>query len=693
MKRYYISKNNKIRRIIRIMNTRKNWHWMELIGFDNTVEDLGVSAFLSRLAEAPEGVSLLFSHIDFINTFKETEEEYALRPCDCSYSGHLYSTERTRQVWTNLQLKRLVSELHRNGVKVIFSIFNFIKYRDDEGNGVMTEFAAEHPELFGLNKDGVIYESSIHILKKKKDGSFYEDYFLAKLREVIDYYGFDGVQIADGISSSRPSVQNGDFSDDTVEQFCRWLGENGKKIPNELAPTGDRSAPYKRRRKYIIENMLFDFLCFSRDRWQVFYNKLYSVIDPEKYVVFINSFWTRDPFEAFYRYGIDYRSAYRKGVYALMVEENSATYPTFSVESRGGFYLPLEKSRYVHYEYYLMQVLLKAYVPGFKQIPLMPIGDTQEDWNAVHDASNELKRAIFRRNNSRVYSGGEWLPCAEAPFYCLSDGVAAHDWKKLAMLDSKQVLSGLARPLGYTLYYPDNIEGEVERYVKSKDYGVHKLACELLSQGAQISTVVTAKDVASYDLPILALLPEYYSEEEIKALTSSKAPTVFISRQQAYGDVIYEGQVVVSVRNLDAFVSDDTRNALQKAEGIKKCSSSNYDDQGGIWTAPLKYNEWKRGFVKLISETLNSFLTLPHLVSEREYECKLTAFEMKDGRLVLLVSNDDYYNVVARVDLNEKISSARSLTKYDGYRISFAEATVNVPVAPRSMEMIEVEFE
>ena len=57
------------------MYMRKNWHWIELIGFDNTSEDLGVSAFLSRLAEAPEGVSLLFSHIDFINSFEETEEE------------------------------------------------------------------------------------------------------------------------------------------------------------------------------------------------------------------------------------------------------------------------------------------------------------------------------------------------------------------------------------------------------------------------------------------------------------------------------------------------------------------------------------------------------------------------------------------------------------------------------------------
>ena len=89
---------------------RKNWHWIELIGFDNTSPDYGVAAFLSRLAKAPEGVSLLFSHIDFLNTFTP-DGEYPLRPCDCSYSGHEFSVERRRQVWTNLQLKGLIRTL------------------------------------------------------------------------------------------------------------------------------------------------------------------------------------------------------------------------------------------------------------------------------------------------------------------------------------------------------------------------------------------------------------------------------------------------------------------------------------------------------------------------------------------------------------------------------------------------------
>ena len=149
----------------------------------------------------------------------------------------------------------------------------------------------------------------------------------------------------------------------------------------------------------------------------------------------------------------------------------------------------------------------------------------------------------------------------------------------------------------------------------------------------------------------------------------------------------------MSVKNFEAFVSDDTKIAMKKAEGIKSCNASKYDDQGGIWTAPLKYNEWKRGFVKLMSEMLNSFLPLPRLVSGREYECKLTAFEKNDGRIVLLVSNDEYYNACPKVAFGQKIKSARSLTKYDGYKTAVNGDVVTVGVAPRSMEMIEIEFE
>ena len=168
----------------------KNWHWIELIGFDNKSSDFGVESFLSRLSEQPEGVSLLFSHIDFVNDFDGGDLERELLPCDCSYSAHKYSAERERQVWTNFELKNLISQLHKHNVKVIFSIFNFFEYVADDGKLVATSFCKKHKELHCLNKDGKVYENSIHILKRFENGEYYEDYFIKKLVEVIKYYDF-----------------------------------------------------------------------------------------------------------------------------------------------------------------------------------------------------------------------------------------------------------------------------------------------------------------------------------------------------------------------------------------------------------------------------------------------------------------------------------------------------------------------
>ena len=77
----------------------ERWYWIELIGFDNEADDYGVGAFLARNVST-DGVSILFSHIDFL--FNEDKE--LLAPTACSYYGHEYNRERRRQNWTVTQL-------------------------------------------------------------------------------------------------------------------------------------------------------------------------------------------------------------------------------------------------------------------------------------------------------------------------------------------------------------------------------------------------------------------------------------------------------------------------------------------------------------------------------------------------------------------------------------------------------------
>lgn len=666
----------------------KNWHWIELIGFDNKSADLGVTSFLSRLSEKPKGISLLFSHIDFVNDFDENNLEYTLLPCDCSYSGHRYSEERERQSWTSVELKKLIENLHENDVKVVFSIFNFFEYFDDDGNKVATNFCGRHNELYCLDKNANVYENSIHVLKKLDNGKFFEDYFFLKLKKVIDYYGFDGVQIADGVSCNRPSIQNGDFSDDTISQFVDWLKANGKEVNQILIkPTFNKIKEYKVRRKYVLENLYFEFLNFTNDRWKVFYDKLYSVLDPNRYLIFINSFWTREPFEAFYRYGIDYNVAYRKGVYALMVEEVSTTYPTLSKAGRGGFNVPEQQTRYAHYDFYLMQMLLKAYIPKFRQVSLLPINDTNEQWNAIHESHNELKRAIYRRNNCKVFVDNEWKSCTEAPFFCLSDGVSANDWQMLKKLDDLKALDDVEKPLGYTLYYPKkHVKEDVKRYIENREYNFYKLASQLIKCGLEISSVVTEDDLLNYNNPILVLFPEFLSQEELSLIAKLNSIVIYVSYSLILGKCIFDGQVKISS-------NQKVKEPFDCKFSKKNYSVRGFDKHGAIWTADLPYNDWSLTFVSKLSKFLTSLVNAPSIEKAKYCECKINSFKKKDGKIIVLISNDEYFTCTPKINLKEKITSAKSLTKYDGYKIAFTKNSFVAVVPARTMEIVELQVE
>ena len=177
----------------------KKWCWIELIGFDNTSDDFGVSDFISRAGFVPTGVSLLISWLGFVFEHEGIENEKRLNPGECSYVGHRFCPERERQNWTNYQLKGLVNSLHKHGIQVYISFFNYCSYLDDNKNIFKDPFHINHPEVFEKDSEKEPYIST-HMLKRLSDGSFYEDILQEKTVKVLCDYNFDGLQIADGIS-------------------------------------------------------------------------------------------------------------------------------------------------------------------------------------------------------------------------------------------------------------------------------------------------------------------------------------------------------------------------------------------------------------------------------------------------------------------------------------------------------------
>ena len=98
--------------------------WMELIGFDNTKVDFGVSAYLDRMAVKPQVISLLLDNDGlFLSHKKGIPVDFAFPPNVASYRARPFNRERSRQTWTAFQLKGLVAELKKHDVEVLASFF------------------------------------------------------------------------------------------------------------------------------------------------------------------------------------------------------------------------------------------------------------------------------------------------------------------------------------------------------------------------------------------------------------------------------------------------------------------------------------------------------------------------------------------------------------------------------------------
>lgn len=100
---------------------------------------------------------------------------------------------------------------------------------------------------------------------------------------------------ADGISSARLTVQNGDYSDDMIGQYL-YKGD----LPENILRAGE-----KERADFIFRERLPEWLAFLSERWGEFYNVILRAVKGAGKAVFFNSCWTREPFEAYYRYGLD----------------------------------------------------------------------------------------------------------------------------------------------------------------------------------------------------------------------------------------------------------------------------------------------------------------------------------------------------------------------------------------------------
>ena len=224
------------------MEQKQHYIWMPLIGFDKDHEDCGASEFLNKTGFLPKGVSVFLFHSDIVNQHEGMDREFILHPDNCSYYAAPRNELHERQEWTNYDLRTLAQNLTSKGVEAYLGIMGvFLE------NVNHREWESDHRELMSIGRNG---RMNLNVLKRFRDGTYYEDFFADKIVQTTLDYGFSGLHVADFFCPPEHSIINGDYSADMMDQF---LSHTGITLPDALTSrlAFDEPADIEARYEYI----------------------------------------------------------------------------------------------------------------------------------------------------------------------------------------------------------------------------------------------------------------------------------------------------------------------------------------------------------------------------------------------------------------------------------------------------------
>ena len=680
----------------------QKWVWIELIGFDNELPDFGVSDYMKRCKFIPDGVSLLLYSIGFVLRHEGLDHEQALSPCEQSYGGHPHSVERSRQNWTNYQLKSLIKELQRYGCKVYLSIFNVYQYTSDLGETVGEDYFENKAYLHETLRDGR-QQKSIGMLKRLEGGQFFEDELQSKTIRALSDYNFDGIQIADGISSPRVSLQEGDFSDDMVEQF---LNHSGVDLPGGMTANADGDAAAMRSRaEWIWQEHRGEWICFYTDRWGQFFAKFVQRLHAAQKTAIFNSAWTRDPFEAMYRYGVDYRKVANTGIDGCMVEDVSPGLAILS-EQDNGYLMNDEQRRRLHYEFLTALMLNRAAMPALCITPLAGIHDTMEQWGVLEHMPTSMTRNVMSNLNTYLHAEGRLKPITDGPFFCLSDGLGEADWNFIRKNWEIGYTKNAESVCGATLIWSDNrLDQELDAFIQFRRTPTHRLVSELLYAGAPVSAVARIEDLEYVTGTILVTNPDLLPTKELGAVLSYQhGPVVLIgSQEQGFSsrsilDAVVENNPFGGIR-LQVAGSGEQRSPVIIENNQRYTFDPKYDMEavGGLWTHPLEFAPVSPAFFAACAEWIVRVSKAPVIAAQSVSEtglprqvCKYIAVQVAENTYRVFISNDDYYYNHPKLDMGREIKRVSCLTKYPGYKVNFHGSSFSARIPGRGMEAFEV---
>jgi hypothetical protein len=637
-------------------NSCDKWIWTELVGFDNTSADLGVGSYLDNLGFQPEAICLFVSAADFILKHPSVGKDGVLPIDCCTYAAHSFNEDRKCQSWTQLQVRDLITELHKHGVGAYVSVMTWYTH-----NRFHDEWVEDHKEVLAWENVGPDVANNINPLKRFKDGSYFEDFFLKQLLDVIHYYGFDGWHAADGWGCAMNNIYDADFSDDMVDQFTKACKIT---LPEEYSgqyagPEHDDRDKNKARADWIWRNLRMEWIEFWVERWYSYFKKIATALHSAQKKIMVNSSLTRDPFEAIYRFGIDYKRLVEAGVDGFVVETGAAAQDLVSGD------------RNRHYDYTSTFMLIRAYVPDTKLIFLNVIQDHCENFDGLRHMPTAIEKEVLALSNLHYYdTKGKLQHSANGMLVCLGDSIEKHEWQWLNDLWELGFSGDTKSTNGPTLVWSDSaIRKQLVDFNATRKWHTQKILHNLTERGAPVQTTVNVNDVDKTSGPLLLINPDTFTKEELrKVFKIINRPVVVIggaSDTLPEPDFYFEDIVESFALCCSVYGVEDLPEITLTGSEEDQLQT---DDVMGIVEAHFFINELATRTVsdKFLNACVEVILSASGSVkiTEGQEFIKLLAMKQQDGSYRLLLKSDSLYYSKASVNMGKQVVSAKSATRY-----------------------------
>lgn len=654
--------------------------WIELLGFELDDADYGVGRLCDRAGFIPDGVSLLLSDPEFVHGHS-ADDARILSPSICSYGGHPYNEERSLQQWSAGQLKGLIAALHARGIKVFYTHFD----------APVDGWVAEHPEILFINRKGERIDF-ISPYKRLAGGEYYRDFYLPLMVATVRDFGFDGFHAGDGFAHPRIPLYEGDFSDDTVAQYLEWSGGGLSQLLGKNAEGNARV--FAQRAEWLWREHRLSWIEFQRHRTLQFWSQAAELLHAEGKQLFLNSCWTRDPFEALYRYGVDYSALVQSGVDGFFAETAAAAH------EYGGD-LPYREDGHDQWDpsrvlsrFSTKLMLLRAAAPEAGIVFMNGIKDTNEAWAGIRHAPVNLESEILTYTGLfQVREEGRLQPSSSGLIATLSDGLAVHEWEWLRARWELGYSLHPQRLLGAAIYWSDVYPGKlVEDYCATRRSPFDRIVWKMTVAGAPILATVRPENLEGWSGPLLVVHPHLLPEEEwTRIMRWTGGPVIAVggrrasSEQPVFGLAESHGEDALELAIYGCSGEAPVPPCLPPAEPFDAALA----DDPYQWLDDLPARVVSPDFFRYAAEWVIA-LSRGVRVLKNQDDIRAWGYETGENRLRIHVRNDGFYYRSVVIDIGRLPETIKTLTASPGNPVHVSGSVFRFKLAGKSMAIFDV---